>query len=181
MMPFDLTEATFLVKGFTQGMSTVDLLAWHIWQLEKHPEDLAQAASAVKKMRYKSKEAFEAKYAACMRRTDYNPGDLVLLRNSAILLSHNRKSKPRYFGPFEVVQKTRRGSYVLCEMSGAGHRRSVNASRLLPYYAHKEALITDLWNEGSDQDSQNNPTSNEELEEDREDEESEDEEGIMSR
>jgi hypothetical protein len=176
VMPFDLTEATFLVKGFTQGMSTVDLLARRIRQLEKRPEDLARVASAVKKMRYKSKEAFEAKYAARMRRTDYNPGDLVLLRNSAILLSHNRKSKPRYFGPFEVVRKTRGGSYVLCEMNGAGHRRSVNATRLLPYYAREEALITDLRNEGSDQDSQNNPTSNEELEEDREDEESEDEE-----
>jgi hypothetical protein len=151
VMPFDLAEATSLVKGFSQGMSTVELLAWRIQQLEKCPEDLVCAAAAIKKMRYKSKEVFEAKYATCLHRTDYSPGDLVLLWNSAILLLHDRKSKPRYFGPYKIVRKTRRGSYVLQEMYGARYQRSVNATRLLPYYQQDQTLADVLKNDESDE------------------------------
>lgn len=44
VLPFDLTEATFLVTGFHDGMSTTDLLAQHIRQLEKRDEDMEKAA-----------------------------------------------------------------------------------------------------------------------------------------
>ena len=48
VLPFDLTEATFLVEGFIKNMSTSDLLALRIRQLEKHPDDLAKAAEVLK-------------------------------------------------------------------------------------------------------------------------------------
>jgi hypothetical protein len=144
VMPFDLTEATFLTRGFHKGMNTADLLALRIRQLEKRPDDLARAASAIKQMRYKSKEAFESKYRTRLTKADYAPGSLVLVRNSAILLSHDRKAKPRYLGPFEVVRRTQGGSYVLRELNGIGHKRGYNSSRLLPYYSREDRLIENL-------------------------------------
>ena len=49
VLPFDLTEASFLVEGFYSGMNTEDLLALRIRQLEKLPEDIAHAAEVLKK------------------------------------------------------------------------------------------------------------------------------------
>ena len=54
-IPFDLTEALFMVDGFTRHMTSEDLLALRIQQLEKRPEDLAAASETLKHSRFKSK------------------------------------------------------------------------------------------------------------------------------
>ena len=37
ILPFDLTDASFMINGFTSGMSSSDLLVLRIQQLERHP------------------------------------------------------------------------------------------------------------------------------------------------
>lgn len=133
VMPFDLTESTFMVQGFKSGMLTSDLLALRIQQLEKRPEDIAKASAAIIKMRLASKKQFEKRYSRRLKKSDYQPGELVLKRNSVIEKSLNRKTFPRYLGPYEVVRKTMGGSYVLQELNGSMIRQGVAASRLLPY------------------------------------------------
>ncbi|KAG2045892.1 hypothetical protein BDR06DRAFT_900062 [Suillus hirtellus] len=133
VLPFDLAEATFMVDGFKSGMTSADLLALRIRQLERHPEDLEQAAETLKKARFKSKEQFEKRYSKRLRREAYQPGDLVLVRNTRIEKELNRKTKPRYLGPYKVERQTQGGSYVLSEMDGTISRRGVAAFRLLPY------------------------------------------------
>jgi len=51
-------------------------------------------------------------------KTSFKPGDLVLICNSQVEKELDRKSKPRYLGPYEVVRRTQGGSYVLKEMDG---------------------------------------------------------------
>jgi len=41
ILPFDIIQATFLIPNLTQPLSTEDLLATHICQLQKRPADLA--------------------------------------------------------------------------------------------------------------------------------------------
>ena len=48
-----------------------------------------------------------------------------------------RKMKPRYLGPFEVLQHTQGRSYIPKEMDGTVSRRGVAAFRLLPYHARE--------------------------------------------
>ena len=62
ILPFDLSEATFMVDGFKPDMTTSDLLALRIRQLQRHPEDVDRAAKALKKARFTSKEQFEKRY-----------------------------------------------------------------------------------------------------------------------
>ena len=57
----------------------------------------------------------------------------MLVRNTTVEKSMNRKSKPRYLGPFEVVQRTKGGSYVLKELDGSIWSQKVAAFRILPY------------------------------------------------
>ena len=140
MLPCDLAEATFMVKDFTPGMDDVDLLAARIRQLMKLPEDVKRAAAVLKKSRFRGKEAFEKKFEKRMIRVEFQPGELVLMRNNSIedSVSIERKVANRYMGPYEVIRRTRGGAYVLAEMSGTPLRTSVAAFRLIPYIQRQE-------------------------------------------
>jgi len=141
VLPFDLADATFLVDGFTSGMSSTDLLVLRMRQLERRDEDLASAARAMKQARFKSKDEFEWKYRKRMKRDHYKPGDLVVLRNSSEEMKMNRKTKPRYLGPYEVVRRTKGGSYVLQELDGATLIEGAAAFRLLPYTSRHDKKV----------------------------------------
>lgn len=133
VLPFDLTESTFMTSGFTSGMSSVDLLALRIQQLQRHPADIAQAAETLRNARFRSKAQFEKRFFKRLNRSTFDKGDLVLVRNTAIEKELNRKTKPRYNGPFEIRNQTPQGSYKLRELNGVQMRRGVVAFRLLPY------------------------------------------------
>lgn len=143
ILPFDIIESTFLVDGFRPNMTTSELLALRIQQLEKRPADLANAAATLHQTRYRSKEQFEKQFAHRVCTTPFTQGDLVLVRNTQIEKSHSRKAFPRYTGPYEVVTKTKGGSYILKELNGAVSRQGVAAFRLIPYYRHKTEDIPD--------------------------------------
>jgi hypothetical protein len=57
------------------------------------------------------------------------------VRNTRVEKELDRKTKPRYLGPFEVVRRTTGGSYVLKELDGTISKRGVAAFRLLPYHS----------------------------------------------
>ncbi|KAF8811778.1 hypothetical protein BYT27DRAFT_7069841, partial [Phlegmacium glaucopus] len=133
VLPFDLTEATFMVEGFQKGMTTEELLALRICQLVKGDSDLEQAAAVLHQSRLRSKEEFERRYARRIKKSVFQPGDLVLVCNSRVEKELNRKTKPRYLGPFEVVRQTRAGSYVVRELDGSTRSQGVAAFRILPY------------------------------------------------
>ena len=62
ILPFDLTEATFMIKGYRTGLSSSELLALHIKQLDKRQKDIERAAKAIKRSRILSKAKFERKF-----------------------------------------------------------------------------------------------------------------------
>jgi hypothetical protein len=139
-LPCDLTDATFMVTEFKKGMTEAELLESRIRQILQMPEDIQKARQTLNKSRFRSKEAFETKFARRLSKEDFEPGSLVLLRNSPVenTMSIERKTTDRYMGPYEVVLKTRGGSYILKELNGALLRHSVAAFRLIPYIKRKE-------------------------------------------
>ncbi|EIN03287.1 hypothetical protein PUNSTDRAFT_78445 [Punctularia strigosozonata HHB-11173 SS5] len=141
VLPFDLTEATYMIEGWKTGMSRTELLALRIRQLEKRPEDLQRAATRVKNTRLRSKQRWEELYEHRFLKDPPKDGDLVLLRNTAIEKSHNRKAKPRYLGPFQVIGKSKGGSYVIRELDGTFIRRGVAPFRILPYRARMQEYV----------------------------------------
>ena len=127
VLPFDLFEAMHLVEGFHSGMSSQELLALRIRQLEKRPDDVHAAFNTLYKSRLHSNAQFEKKYIRRLVKSSYEAGDLVLVHNTQVEKELDRKSKPRYLGPFEVVRRTQGGSYVLKEMDGTISARGVAA------------------------------------------------------
>jgi hypothetical protein len=129
------------------------MLAARARQLRKRPEDLAAIADRVLKSRQESVKDFIRRNAKKITDFDFKPGALVLVRNSAIELSHNRKSKPRFFGPMVVVRKTSRKSYVLAELDGATGKLHYAGFRVIPYYArsHASVPVTQITDDNNDE------------------------------
>ncbi|KIP02207.1 hypothetical protein PHLGIDRAFT_79475 [Phlebiopsis gigantea 11061_1 CR5-6] len=141
VLPFDLTEASLLVSGFHANMTTSELLALRMRQLEKRTEDIENAAETLRKSRFKSKEQFERRYRTRLIKGAYSPGTLVLVRNKAIETSHSRKHQPRYCGPYIVVRQTQNGSYVISELDGSISRHGIAANRVLPYVTRGDQAL----------------------------------------
>ena len=133
ILPFDLTESTFLVKGFRKNLTTSELLALQLQQLEHHPKDIAKAADILIQARLQSKQQFEKCFETRLVKGSYSPEELVLICNSAIEKELSRKTKPQYLGLYQVVHQTQCSSYILTELDRAQLARPVAAFRVIPY------------------------------------------------
>ena len=74
----------------------------------------------------------------------------------------DRKSKPRYLGPFEVVHRTQGGSYVLKEMDGTVSARGIAAFQLIPYYSRHTPLPASILPDDDESDDENNDENDDE-------------------
>ncbi len=162
VLPFDLMESTFLVTGFTSQIPTDQLIALRIRQLEKREQDIHDAAQQLAEARFKSKEQFERRYAKRLRRKSYEGGEMVLVRNSEVEKELDRKSKPRYLGPYTIIRRTKGGSYVLREPDGTVMRRGVAPFRLLPYITRNSDHMRTLQDEDDDMSDQESDISDDE-------------------
>lgn len=136
-----------------------------IW-LEKRDEDMADAAERLARARFKSKEQFERRFARKLSSRIFEHGDLVLVRNTQVEKELDRKTKPRYLGPFKVVRRTQGGSYVIQELDGAISRRGIAAFRLIPYIARDatrlQAVMEGVLDDKEDSTDSGESDSNEE-------------------
>jgi len=99
-LPFDITQATFLVPDLTHPLSTEDLIAARTRQLQKRPADLAAIHDRIRASRHASVCQFEKQYANTICDYDFTLGSLVLVRNTHPNMD---KMKPRYLGPMVVL------------------------------------------------------------------------------
>lgn len=151
LLPFDLTESTFLVEGFRAGLSTSELLALRIKQLYRHPSDVQAAGDTLKQARFRSKKQFERRFHHKLQKKSYNKGDLVLIRNSRLEATVSKfKTEPRYLGPYQVVERTTRGNYTLQELDGTLHAEKYAGFRLIPYISRNGPELQELIQKDSD-------------------------------
>jgi hypothetical protein len=94
-----------------------------------------------------------------MHRDVFCKGDLDLVRNTRIEKELNRKTKPRYLGPFVVERQTKGGSYVLREMHGVLSKRGVAKFRLVPYISRDSSILPSLADPLEDDEEQLSPPS----------------------
>jgi hypothetical protein len=168
-----------MIDGYRSGLSTSELLSLRIQQLHRHPADLEKAANTLKQARFRSKLQFEKRYHYKLQRNNYPPGSLVLVRNSRLEATVAKfKTEPRYLGPFEVVEHTTRGNYILQELDGAKHAEQYAAFRIIPYISRTDPQFQELLHTSDDEqdsdasDESEDNDSNEQSEYDNSDQDS---------
>ena len=134
LLPFDITEATFMAPEISHRLETHDLIALRASQLAKREEDLASMHERLLKSRFTSIADFERRFANSIHDFDFKPGSLVLVLNKKIEPAPNAKCKPRYFGPMVVVSRSQNGSYRLAEVDSAISKLKFAAFHLIPYF-----------------------------------------------
>ena len=135
LIPLDISEATYLQPPPSSILSTTDLIVRRSIDLQKRQADLDILHSKVYKARLEAAIRFEKAHARTIRDFDFKRGDLVLVRNTAIEKSLNRKMRARYNGPLIVVSRNYAGAYIICELDGTVFHAPIAAFRVIPYFA----------------------------------------------
>ena len=144
-------------------MTSTQLLIARIQHLQKKPADLAKAAATLQKHRLASKKIFEERFHNRLTTHQFKPGDLVLKRNNAVEKELNKKSKPRYLGPYQVVRMRTHGfSYVLQGLDGTVLKKAAAAFQLIPYISRHNPRLKILDDETLTPPSSANTTDKEE-------------------
>jgi len=141
LLPFDITEATFLLPEITSSVDSATLIAIRARQLAKREDDLAEIHTRVLRSRFASITDFERRFASSIHDYNFDPGSLVLVLNKKIEPLSNAKCKPRYFGPMVVVRRAQNGSYRLAEVDGSVSKLKFAAFRLVPYHARSLKVV----------------------------------------
>ena len=152
MFPTEYELLTWSIIPWEDRISREELLVLRIRQLEQRDEDIVAATERVKVARMRNKDRFDATH--CIRKKRLEPGDWVIVRNSALdgTKSTLRKFEKRWFGPYVIQNINENGTYQLRELDGTPIATLIAGTRVKEFVRrsskwtddHSEVIIDDI-------------------------------------
>jgi hypothetical protein len=88
---------------------------------------------------------FALKHPTKIKNYKFTTSDLVLVRNTTIEKSLDRKMRPQYLGPYIVISRNTSGAYILAKLDGTVLKNTIGAFRVIPYHPCKAIPLPNIF------------------------------------
>jgi hypothetical protein len=145
ILPFDIDKATYLLPPPNKILTTKDLIVRWARQLQCQLTDINNLCKEVHQARLENMHRFVLKHPTKIKNYKFTTGDLVLVRNTAIKKSLDRKMRPQYLGPYIVISRNTGGTYILAKLDGTVLKNTIGAFRVIPYHPWKVIALPNIF------------------------------------
>jgi hypothetical protein len=139
LLPLDVMEATWLAEYPDRLVSTDELVG--LRALAKHVVHVEEMRGKMAAIRTKGAEEYAEKYKHVIKDYQFEPGDVVLVRNTVDEGSLSGRNRDRWWGPLIVVRRTKGDAYIVCEFNGVVWQKKIGKFRVIPFQQRRKLTI----------------------------------------